>query len=84
MLIQMKRLLLALPLAILIVGCSKPAPDPEPEPQAVKVTGVTLSQKSLSLTVGQESSLTATVAPFGCGGQDSDMDQFRPEGRFRH
>ena len=50
-------------MAILIAGCSKPAPDPEPEPQAVKVTGVTLSQKSLSLTVGQESSLTATVAP---------------------
>lgn len=43
--------------------CSKPTPEPEPEPQPVKVTDVSLSKTSLSLMVGEEYTLTATVLP---------------------
>jgi len=42
----------------------KPDPKPEPDPDpVVSVTGVTLSKTTLSLTEGDSSKLTATVAP---------------------
>ena len=48
------------------VGCTPkedPEPKPEPKPQEVAVTGVTLNQTTLSLTVDGTANLTATVSP---------------------
>ena len=49
-----------------IVGCTpkeNPEPKPDPKPQDVAVTDVTLSQSTLSLTIGSSASLTAKVSP---------------------
>ena len=49
-----------------IVGCTpkeNPEPKPDPKPQEVAVTDVTLSQTTLSLTIGSSASLTAKVSP---------------------
>ena len=48
------------------MGCTpkeNPEPKPDPKPQVVAVTGVTLNQTTLSLTVDGTATLTATVSP---------------------
>ena len=47
-------------IALTMVACDQPTDDP---PASVAVTGVTLDQSSLNLTVGNSATLTATVQP---------------------
>lgn len=49
-------------LSVLLVSCKR-------EPQPIKVTGITLSSSSLSLTEGETADLTATISPKNANNQ---------------
>lgn len=65
----MKNKLITLAFAILaFAACSKPdggnpTPTPTPTPAKVEVTGISLSKTTLSMIVGDQTTLTATVSP---------------------
>ena len=46
-----------------MTGCGKTEPNEPEKPAAIKVTGVTLDRQSLSMTEGENSTLTATLSP---------------------
>lgn len=55
---------MALTMAVLAIsGCDKTEPKEPEGPSTIKVTGVSLDLQSLSMTEGESSTLTATVAP---------------------
>ena len=59
------RVSLLFAIAMMMVSCDKPTPSPDDinEPSLVEVESISLSQTSLSLTVGDIETLTAVVAP---------------------
>ena len=61
----MKKLFIALSLlfGISLVGCAKPAPTPTPEPEVVEVTGISSTEESFTIEVGEEHALVYTIAP---------------------
>ena len=59
----MKKSVYALLAVLAFLGCTKDPKEAPDDIQPVKVTGVSISQPSLSLFVGQEATLTATVSP---------------------
>lgn len=55
---------MAFAMAVLsMTGCGKTEPNEPEKPAAIKVTGVTLDRQSLSMTEGENSTLTATLSP---------------------
>ena len=60
-------------------GCSgSDDPEPTPAPVDVKVTGVTLNQSTLSLTIGEKQTLVATVAPGNATNKNVEWTSYGP------